>query len=132
MSLHGALRASARIFFSLAILAATLPLTSGNADARRRIGKSISAAVERNHHSASEEQASPEQRPAGLDDATADTENLTQAPVRPVVRANAARVITKPKDIDVPGCAVGMICTVCIAGCNDGANPIVHAVPKNH
>ncbi|MGD9804439.1 MAG: hypothetical protein AB7E81_18205 [Hyphomicrobiaceae bacterium] len=135
MSLHGVLRASARIFFSLALLAAILPLTSGDAEARRRGGKTISAGtgVERNHHNVSE-QASPGQHPADVDDATAGTENAnqSQAPVQPVVRASAARVITKPKDIDVPGCSIGMICTVCIAGCNDGGNPIVHAVPKGH
>ena len=32
-------------------------------------------------------------------------------------------------DIDVPGCATGMICTVCLAGCGGPVNSIVDAQP---
>ena len=34
------------------------------------------------------------------------------------------------KDIDVPGCAPGMICTVCLAGCEGSVNSIVDAQVK--
>ncbi len=33
------------------------------------------------------------------------------------------------KDIEVPGCAAGMICTVCLAGCDGTVNSIVDAEP---
>lgn len=33
------------------------------------------------------------------------------------------------KDIDVPGCTTGMICTVCLAGCNGSVNSIIDEQP---
>ena len=38
--------------------------------------------------------------------------------------------MTASKDIDVPGCAAGMMCTVCLAGCDGSINAIVDAQVK--
>ena len=42
----------------------------------------------------------------------------------------AGRVSAAIQDIDVPGCMAGMICTVCLAGCDGSINSIVNAQPK--
>jgi hypothetical protein len=43
--------------------------------------------------------------------------------------AAAASGSAANKDIEVPGCATGMICTVCLAGCDGTVNSIVDAEP---
>jgi hypothetical protein len=42
----------------------------------------------------------------------------------------ASSAMSASKDIDVPGCAAGMICTVCLAGCDGSINGIVDAQVK--
>lgn len=41
----------------------------------------------------------------------------------------AAPATAADTDIEVPGCAAGMICTVCLAGCSGSINSIVDAQP---
>jgi hypothetical protein len=43
----------------------------------------------------------------------------------PVAGADNAAI----KDIDVPGCTPGMICTVCLAGCSGSVNSIIDQQP---
>jgi len=138
MSLRTALRAPARIFLGLAILAATLPLTVGDAEARRgRSSVASSDTVFRNSAKAAAEQ--PSETPASSTDAAPDAVDATAEasagsaaePVRAQV-VTAAKPLKKaaPKDADVPGCTTGMLCIVCLAGCNNTANSIVHSVAK--
>jgi hypothetical protein len=65
----------------------------------------------------------------GETDATTDA---NRAAVRhgysPIPAAPSATALNQ--DTDVPGCTAGMICTVCLAGCDGTINGIVDAEPK--
>lgn len=82
------------------------------------------------HHNRSSEEKHSTSEPA-IEDATAPAEGAEAGgPVRAQAVVKAKPIQSKPKEIDVPGCSTGMICTVCLAGCNGAVNVIVHAVPK--
>lgn len=139
MSLHTALRASARIFLGVVIVAAALPLTVGDAEARRGRASVASSADTTSRTPAKTSEEQPSEAPASSThaapdavDATAETSAGSAAePVRAQV-VTTAKPLKKaaPKDADVPGCTTGMLCIVCLAGCNNTVNSIVHSVPK--
>lgn len=52
------------------------------------------------------------------------------ASVRPRSPARRAAARAPEKEIDVPGCPTGMICTVCLAGCDGASGAIIDAQPK--
>jgi hypothetical protein len=58
---------------------------------------------------------------------TATDADATSARRRPPARAMSVRPL---QDLDVPGCPTGMICTVCLAGCQSDVGGIVNAQPK--
>ncbi|MEZ5815823.1 MAG: hypothetical protein R3D44_01920 [Hyphomicrobiaceae bacterium] len=138
MSLHFKLRASASLVLGLALFAAAVPFVSGDAEARGRGGKIINAgaAAARAHsHEATDKTAA--ENPAGHEadsavDATAPapagSAASTSARAQSVTPATVR--MSKPKDTDVPGCSPGMMCIVCLAGCNGAVNSIVHEAPK--
>jgi hypothetical protein len=130
MTLQSTLQALARAFVGLALVAAALPLMTSDAEARRKVTADAAPAVRTINRST--EEKSTEEPAATDEDATASSSGDAAAPVaraQSVVKAKAAKV-SKPADIEVPGCSPGMICTVCLAGCNGAVNVIVHAVPK--
>jgi len=132
MSPQIALRASARILLGLTLVITALPFASSDAEAGRIRGSAVSAgsaAVRYKNRESAEKDAQEEH--ATPEDATAVDGGEANGPVRAqaVVKAKPAKVVTR-KDIDVPGCSPGMICTVCLAGCSGAVNVIVHAVPK--
>jgi hypothetical protein len=138
MSLRSVLRVSARISIGLVLAAAALPLSYSDAEARGGFkGKVVNAgAAGARHHDASEETSSEAPDTASQD---ATTDAAAETPAVPAAAPLRAQAITKapvqkiaPKDADVPGCTTGMICIVCLAGCNGDVNMIVHSVPKRH
>ncbi|MDX2157382.1 MAG: hypothetical protein SFW09_12815 [Hyphomicrobiaceae bacterium] len=78
----------------------------------------------------------PAKADAGLADAPkADELPAADAAASPPAPRRSGRTKTavnaSSKDLDVPGCAPGMLCTVCVAGCAVGSSgSIVHAGPK--
>ena len=130
MTMQSILRAVARTFVGLALVAGSLPLMANDAEAGRKISAADAAPVVRTINRNKEEKTT-EEPAAQAEDATASSDNEAATPVaraQAVIKSKAAKVI--PKDIEVPGCSPGMICTVCLAGCNGAVNVIVHAVPK--
>ena len=70
-------------------------------------------------------------REAARSETDATTDDSRAAPRRgysPIPAAGPATAANQ--DIDVPGCGAGMICTVCLAGCDGSINSIVDAEPK--
>jgi hypothetical protein len=131
MTLQSTLRAFARTFVGLALVAGSLPLMANDAEAGRRVSAASAAPVVRTINRDKEEKTT-EEPAAQAEDVTASSDNEAAPPVaraQAVVKSKAAKV-TRAKDIEVPGCSPGMICTVCLAGCNGAVNVIVHAVPK--
>jgi hypothetical protein len=131
MSPQTALRASARFLVGLSLVIAALPMAPADAEAGRMKGAAMSgggAAVR--HHNRSSEEKNSTAEPA-IEDATAAAEGgEAGGPVRAQAVVKTKPIQSTPKEIDVPGCSPGMICTVCLAGCNGAVNVIVHAVPK--
>lgn len=130
MTLQSTLRDFARTFFALALVAASLPLMASDAEARRKISSAAVPAVRTINRNQEEKKA--EDAEAQAEDATAASANDAAPPVaraQAMVKSKAAPM-SKAKDIEVPGCSPGMICTVCLAGCNGTVNVIVHSVPK--
>lgn len=83
---------------------------------------------------AAEEQAEAEAKEAEAANAPPES---TPAPVaaapepEPAPVAVAKKATRKPVvDLEVPGCAPGMLCTVCVAGCGGQSARIVHAERK--
>jgi hypothetical protein len=70
-------------------------------------------------------------REAARGDAETTTDAKRAAPrhgYSPIPAAGPATAANQ--DIDVAGCGAGMICTVCLAGCDGSINSIVDAEPK--
>lgn len=70
-------------------------------------------------------------REASRDETDATTDAHRAAPrhdYSPIPAAGPAKAANR--DIDVPGCGAGMICTVCLAGCDGSINSIVDVEPK--
>jgi hypothetical protein len=122
---------SARVVIGIALVMVALPFASGDAEARRRgggkvIGVSAVPSVSRAHASEASASAVP------VEDATAAAPDTTggETPARAQAVTPAAAVVRKRVDAEVPGCAVGKICTVCVAGCYGDNNSIIFAAPK--
>jgi hypothetical protein len=130
MSLRGAWRGSARVVIGIALVMVALPFASGDAEARRGGGKviGVSAVPSVSRSRASEPNASA----VPVEDATAAAPDTTggETPARAHAVTPAAAVVRKRVDAEVPGCAVGKICTVCVAGCYGDNNSIIFAAPK--
>lgn len=127
MSLRGFLRGTAKVLVGVAVVATLTPLASGDAEARRRGGKAarvhvVPVITSRPAVDAVAEESGAESNQA---DATTPLQAYAVQPVK-------AAPISKQKDIDVPGCTIGMICTVCLAGCYGDNNSIVHESRKEH
>ena len=65
----------------------------------------------------------------GASETKSDAGGTTSGRGRALIPGAASQTAAN-RDIDVPGCAVGMICTVCLAGCEGPVNSIVDAEPK--
>ncbi len=150
MSWRPMLSAVTRISLVLAIALSGMAFNTDDAEARR--GGKFRSSKERatSHDDATTKRKSDEEHDAhGADGsgvtyvpgvrvrsreaARGDAETATDAsglPVsRRVPRASTMSVRTVP-DIDVPGCPTGMICTVCLAGCQGDIGGIVDAQTK--
>ena len=135
MTLLSACRISARVLLGLAIFAASMPLSAGDAEARRvRVNPiGVGATIMRQNNRNSEASSSATES-GGAEDATAGeaADNFGADATPRAMAAKAGPAVTPPvnRDLEVEGCAVGMICIVCLAGCNGEPNIIVHAAPK--
>lgn len=131
----------------LVISIAVFAMTFGTGDAEARRGGKVRSSKEHSTPRDSSESSRKSQDDAadGASSSTpipgvrvrsreasrSDTATDANTPARRRSSARRAAAIAPEKDIDVPGCPTGMICTVCLAGCGDGANNvIVDAQPK--
>lgn len=126
MLLPSAFRLVVRLALAAVVAVAAIPLSSSDADAGRRavragiVGYKAVTRDRQSDEGASAAKSTSDAQP----DTAAATATVTDA-------APATKVAsTKLNDDTVPGCAPGMICTVCIAGCGSSAIIIVHAERK--
>ena len=114
---------------------AVTPLAPVNDEARRvRVNPiGVGATIMRQNNRNSEENSSATES-GGTEDATAvegaDNSGADATPRAMAAKAGPAATQPVNRDLEVEGCAVGMICIVCLAGCNGEPNIIVHAAPK--
>lgn len=157
MSRSTAIRAALIFLFGFGVLVAAQPFGASDAEAKRGFGRAavggVSAYRAANRDNPSEDNS---EQSNSADEQTPDAENAdtpasetatrgdakpeeatsnepaTAAVVTPVTPAPEAAkpVILKALVPDVPGCAAGMMCTVCVAGCNGTSNSIIHVMPK--
>jgi hypothetical protein len=135
-------KALLRMAFAALLVAVMAPMASHEVEAGR-VGKRSSggvgallagkaaAAVARDRVGSSsgavEESESGPADHAGGEEAAASAQ---AAPARASVAQALKAASSVRKDVEVPGCAPGNLCTVCIAGCSGDINAIVHSVPK--
>ena len=123
MLLPSAFRFAVRLALAAVVAVAAMPLTSGDADARRGVRAGVAGyrLMTRERNPDGSENAAASKSDAQPDDGAPPVESA--APAAPVATAAAKKL----EDTTVPGCAPGMICTVCIAGCGSSNIIIVHA-----
>lgn len=144
MSRSKAVRAALILLFGFGVLVAAQPFGASDAEAKRGFGRASLAGArvinrstekkedgeEANQSEEDGDEEASKSSEAGTD-GTAAVATEKAAVVTPATTPAAApAVVLKPLDLDVPGCATGMMCTVCVAGCNGPTNGIVHATPK--
>jgi hypothetical protein len=134
-------RALLRLALALALIAIMAPLASHEAEAGRRFsrhGRAVGVVTTSRAAAASARKSashahSAEESGAGSEDAN-KTDGDTFSPSGELVRASVAKVLKAAPAAhvvdEVPGCAPGNFCTVCVAGCSGEVNAIVNSVPK--
>lgn len=148
MSMGTALKAVIRLAIAAAVVLSGVTFTTDDAEARR--GGKVRTSNERTtgHDDAATKRKADEHEAQGADDSSGayvprvrsraasrgPSESTTDAGSPPSRRpgisgATPPTAVAADKDIDVPGCAAGMICTVCLAGCDGSINSIVDAQP---
>ena len=143
MSWRSGIQAAVRLGVAASLALAGVTFASDDAEARRGGGKIRSAPQStfdaapqsRKPDRDSAESSGPAYVPVprvrsheashGEGSTTTDAINPALAP-QPRLAAPAALDQPDEKDIEVAGCAEGMICTVCIAGCDGEVGRIVH------
>jgi hypothetical protein len=148
MSLRTALQAAIRLAIAAAVVLSGVTFSADDAEARR--GGKVRTAKERttSHDDAATKHKSDDADAKGADDSSSvyvprvrsreasrgPSDTTTDAGKPSSQRAGTSGPTPEPtsshdKDIDVPGCAAGMICTVCLAGCEGSINSIIDAQP---
>jgi hypothetical protein len=145
MSLRIALQAVIRLAIAAGVGLTAVTFSADDAEARR--GGKVRMTKERaTSHDATTKRKSDDHDEQGADNSggtyvprvrsreasRSQSETTTDAGSASPRRAGTPSPIpaaTLDKDIDVPGCAAGMICTVCLAGCDGSINRIVDAQP---
>ena len=130
-----------RVAFAVSLTAFTTPIASQEVEAAkagRRIGAAAAgviagraaAASVRDRSSEAVASEDGEKAVGDVQPADGSASSTDQTPAR----AFSAKIVqvapTAQRGIEVPGCAPGKLCIVCIAGCNTEANEIVHSIPK--
>jgi len=64
----------------------------------------------------------------GTSETKSDASSATSRRGHALLPATGAQTAAN-RDIDVPGCAAGMICTVCLAGCDGSVDSIIDEQP---
>lgn len=114
-------RSAVRLGLAIVVAAAAMPLGSNEADARRGVRAGIAGyrALTYDRKAEGDAKAAASKGDGEQDDAQ---------PAAAAPEAAAEKVASaKPAAETIPGCAPGMICTVCIAGCGSSNIVIVHA-----
>lgn len=148
MSMRTALQAAIRLAIAAAVVLSGVTFTTDDAEARR--GGKVRTTKERStgHDDAATKRKADEHEAQGTEDSSGayvprvrsrsasrgHSESTSDAGSPASHRVGISGTTPLPaaavdKDIDVPGCAAGMICTVCLAGCGSSGNRIVDAQP---
>jgi hypothetical protein len=147
MSMGTALQAVIRLAIAAAVVLSGVTFTTDDAEARR--GGKVRTTKERTtgHDDAATKRKPDEHEAQGAGDSggayvprvrsraasRGPSESTTDAGTASrragISGATPPPAAAADKDIDVPGCAAGMICTVCLAGCDGSINSIVDAQP---
>lgn len=136
MSSSKAFRAALILLFGFGVFIAAQPIGASDAEAKRGFGAASIAGARVINRSGKEkkeegEEANQADEDEGAEEAkSAESESEKAAVVTPAPVPAAPAVVLKPQDPDVPGCSTGMLCIVCVAGCNGPTNGIIHATPK--
>jgi hypothetical protein len=131
-------KALVRLAVAASLMAVMAPMSRHEAEAGRlvkRHGSKAGAAITGNSATAGATERRVEDSAGAESEAGEGALHRADngAPQSPL-RASVARVLPAApvvdNDEDVPGCAPGKLCTVCVAGCNSDTHAIVHSVPK--
>jgi hypothetical protein len=123
MQMFSNTRAAVRLTLAAAMFAAVAPLAASDTEAKvirsgaRTVGRAL---VNRTQ--------APAEAPAASKSTEDATAPVTGSGETPIAKAQTITpVVVEKKPIEVPGCATGQICIVCLAGCPTGTDSIVHA-----
>ena len=136
MSPKSMLRTSLRLFIATAMVAVLMPLADhANARGSRSAAAAGKGVVVLNKLKNNQDQDAATEASEAPGNSTEDATAVESAAAdggKPVARAQSVSVVGKAaapevEDAKVAGCAPGMMCTICIAGCSGPTDGIVHA-----
>ncbi len=125
MKLPSVVRTVVRLALAVVVAAAAMPLHAHDADARRAVRAGIVGYKLMTRDGKSDDDASASTATGNGQPGQADPGQADPAAAPAPSAASAAG--KKFDEHTVAGCAPGMICTVCIAGCGSSTIVIVHA-----